>query len=151
MFLIHSKRKMPFFMCESIQTHIHISAAWWWNTANSQISLNIYTVFFFSLIYSAVSSGPACVSKGLNQNVWLCNLICFTLPSYVIRAFSFRKFRNKLTRLNCSVASTVEPVLVVTSIKQPTCIKQPEESCPKIHIHISELYLAATCLQQPHF
>ena len=31
---------------------------------------------------------------------------------------------------------TVKPVLVVTSIKQPTCIKQPEESCPKIHILI---------------
>ena len=35
---------------------------------------------------------------------------------------------------------TVKPVLVVTSIKQPTCIKQPEESCPKIHGHIFELY-----------
>ena len=31
---------------------------------------------------------------------------------------------------------TVKPVLVVTSIKQPTCIKQPEKSCPKIHIPI---------------
>ena len=29
--------------------------------------------------------------------------------------------------------NTVKPVLVVTSIKQPTCIKQPEESCPKVH------------------
>ena len=46
---------------------------------------------------------------------------------------------------------TVKPVLVVTSIKQPTCIKQPEESCPKIHRHIFELYYAATCFQQPHF
>ena len=36
--------------------------------------------------------------------------------------------------------NTVKPVLVVTSIKQPTCIKQPEESCPKIHRHIFELY-----------
>ena len=35
---------------------------------------------------------------------------------------------------------TVKPVLVVTSIKQPTCIKQPEESCPEIHRHIFELY-----------
>ena len=40
--------------------------------------------------------------------------------------------------------STVKPVLVVTSIKQPTCIKQPEESCPKIHRHI---YL--NCIKQP--
>ena len=39
---------------------------------------------------------------------------------------------------------TVKPVLVVTSIKQPTCIKQPEESCPKIHIPI---YL--NCIKQP--
>ena len=36
--------------------------------------------------------------------------------------------------------NTVKPVLVVTSIKQPTCIKQPEERCPKIHRHIFELY-----------
>ena len=35
---------------------------------------------------------------------------------------------------------TVKPVLVVTSIKQPTCIKQPEESCTKVHRHIFELY-----------
>ena len=41
-------------------------------------------------------------------------------------------------------AVTVKPVLVVTSIKQPTCIKQPEESCPKIHIPI---YL--NCIKQP--
>ena len=34
------------------------------------------------------------------------------------------------------LAYTVKPVLVVTSIKQPTCIKQPEEGCPKIHRHI---------------
>ena len=34
----------------------------------------------------------------------------------------------------------VKPVLVVTSIKQPTCIKQPEESCLEIHRHIFELY-----------
>ena len=40
--------------------------------------------------------------------------------------------------------NTVKPVLVVTSIKQPTCIKQPEESCPKIHIPI---YL--NCIKQP--
>ena len=40
--------------------------------------------------------------------------------------------------------STVKPVLVVTSIKQPTCIKQPEKSCPKIHIPI---YL--NCIEQP--
>ena len=39
---------------------------------------------------------------------------------------------------------TVEPVLVVTSIKQPTCIKQPEESCPKIHRLV---YL--NCIKQP--
>ena len=39
---------------------------------------------------------------------------------------------------------TVKPVLVVTSIKQPTCIKQPEESCPEIHIPI---YL--NCIKQP--
>ena len=39
---------------------------------------------------------------------------------------------------------TVKPVLVVTSIKQPTCIKQPEESCPKIQRHI---YL--NCIKQP--
>ena len=38
----------------------------------------------------------------------------------------------------------VKPVLVVTSIKQPTCIKQPEESCPKIHRLI---YL--NCIKQP--
>ena len=36
--------------------------------------------------------------------------------------------------------NTVKPVLVVTSIKQPTCIKQPEESCPEIHTYIFELY-----------
>ena len=41
-------------------------------------------------------------------------------------------------------SNTVKPVLVVTSIKQPTCIKQPEESCPKIHIPI---YL--NCIKQP--
>ena len=41
-------------------------------------------------------------------------------------------------------STTVKPVLVVTSIKQPTCIKQPEESCPKIHIPI---YL--NCIKQP--
>ena len=40
--------------------------------------------------------------------------------------------------------NTVKPVLVVTSIKQPTCIKQPEGSCPKIHILI---YL--NCIKQP--
>ena len=40
--------------------------------------------------------------------------------------------------------NTVKPVLVVTSIKQPTCIKQPEERCPKIHILI---YL--NCIKQP--
>ena len=39
---------------------------------------------------------------------------------------------------------TVKPVLVVTSIKQPTCIKEPEESCPKIHI---PTYL--NCIKQP--
>ena len=39
---------------------------------------------------------------------------------------------------------TVKPVLVVTSIKQPTCIKQPEESCPKIRRLI---YL--NCIKQP--
>ena len=39
---------------------------------------------------------------------------------------------------------TVKPVLVVTSFKQPTCIKQPEESCPKIQRHI---YL--NCIKQP--
>ena len=48
-----------------------------------------------------------------------------------------RKERRKLLY-------TVKPVLVVTSIKQPTCIKQPEESCPKIHIPI---YL--NCIKQP--
>ena len=42
------------------------------------------------------------------------------------------------------VSSTVKPVLVVTSIKQPTCIKQPEESCPKIH---RLTYL--NCIKQP--
>ena len=42
------------------------------------------------------------------------------------------------------ISNTVKPVLVVTSIKQPTCIKQPEESCPKIHILI---YL--NCIKQP--
>ena len=41
-------------------------------------------------------------------------------------------------------SNTVKPVLVVTSIKQPTCIKQPEESCPKIHRLI---YLK--CIKQP--
>ena len=40
--------------------------------------------------------------------------------------------------------STVKPVLVVTSIKQPTCIKQPEESRPEIHRLI---YL--NCIKQP--
>ena len=35
-------------------------------------------------------------------------------------------------------------MLVVTSIKQPTCIKQPEESCPKIHRLV---YL--NCIKQP--
>ena len=39
---------------------------------------------------------------------------------------------------------TVKPVLVVTSIKQPTCIKQPEESCPKI---CRLTYL--NCIKQP--
>ena len=42
------------------------------------------------------------------------------------------------------VANTVKPVLVVTSIKQPTCIKQPEESCPKIR---RLTYL--NCIKQP--
>ena len=42
------------------------------------------------------------------------------------------------------VKYTVKPVLVVTSIKQPTCIKQPEESCPEIH---RLLYL--NCIKQP--
>ena len=40
--------------------------------------------------------------------------------------------KNKLSECT-KVESTVKPVLVVTSIKQPTCIKQPEESCLKIH------------------
>ena len=30
-----------------------------------------------------------------------------------------------------SNTNTVKPMFVVTSIKQPTCIKQPEDSCPK--------------------
>ena len=38
----------------------------------------------------------------------------------------------------------VKPVLVVTSIKQPTYIKQPEDGCPKIHRLI---YL--NCIKQP--
>ena len=40
--------------------------------------------------------------------------------------------------------NTVKLVLVVTSIKQPTCIKQPEEGCPKIH---ELIYL--NCIKQP--
>ena len=40
--------------------------------------------------------------------------------------------------------NTVKPVLVVTSIKQPTCIKQPEESSPKTHRLV---YL--NCIKQP--
>ena len=39
-------------------------------------------------------------------------------------------------------AHTVKPVS--GSIKQPTCIKQPEESCPKIH---RPIYL--NCIKQP--
>ena len=46
--------------------------------------------------------------------------------------------------LDFKKSNTVKPVLVVTSIKQPTCIKQPEESCPKIHRLI---YL--NCIKQP--
>ena len=49
---------------------------------------------------------------------------------------------------SCSLTNkkkyTVKPVLVVTTIKQPTCIKQPEEICPKIHRLI---YL--NCIKQP--
>ena len=44
----------------------------------------------------------------------------------------------------CGLQNTVKPLLVVTSIKQPTCIKQPEEGCPKIH---KLIYL--NCIKQP--
>ena len=49
-----------------------------------------------------------------------------------------------LRRTDIKQQNTVKPVLVVTSIKQPTCIKQPEKSCSKIHIPI---YL--NCIKQP--
>ena len=58
--------------------------------------------------------------------------MCMCVPVYACMCI--------YTLFNCICAYTVKPVLVVTSIKQPTCIKQPEESCPKIHRHIFKLY-----------
>ena len=56
----------------------------------------------------------------------------------------FTLLTQMATMDSCIIKYTVKPVLVVTSIKQPTCIKQPEESCPKIHRLI---YL--NCIKQP--
>ena len=57
---------------------------------------------------------------------------------------SFPQYFQYISNFKNLITYTVKPVLVVTSIKQPTCIKQPEEGCPKIHRHI---YL--NCIKQP--
>ena len=57
---------------------------------------------------------------------------CFENVTSIMFLVALSEYDQVLVESDNEV-STVKPVLVVTSIKQPTCIKQPEESCPKIH------------------
>ena len=85
-----------------------------------------------------------------NENFQIKNSDIFHISSQNIdRGYSLEPPRrggsNEYPRsmfLSRNKGNTVKPLLVVPSIKQPTCtcIKQPEESCPKIHRHIFELY-----------
>ena len=78
---------------------------------------------------------------------FICGILAFIL-SLLVPCSSLVCCLKKAVLIDCGISSvssyTVKPVLVVTSIKQPTCIKQPEESCPKIH---RLLYL--NCIKQP--
>ena len=119
-----------------------------------------------------ISHGPVILPYILNVN-WCMNIIiwdyelvwsnswpkskCRSLwPMYMVQWFyvtSRRQFDVLLSYFGIMwpifhspviLCYTVKLVLVVTSIQQPICIKQPEESCPKHHRLI---YL--NCIKQP--
>ena len=96
-----------------------------------------------SILINYKTKQPSNLAWNISLTSWLCDIgICFSVHPSICLSIRLSTFMSKF---DISVkVSTVKPVLVVTSIKQPTCIKQPEESCPKIHIPI---YL--NCIKQP--